>query len=211
MNIRENLRRYLIETGQVVQSRRYKWLIAIYLILVLVSAFHVFEPEYWQMRRVRRHIADISPQWGAFKGANPGFEAVELFPKYDEAYGVRFAAKGQVATSSSKANPIQQIEEFMWSTKPPSSVGVDASRVSIILPPSMAARQIHDRLHRLGFQEDRATADFGDFVMMKHVDGRGILVPRDAGGRSVSLFVDQLREFLRASHIDENDFFEEDK
>ena len=63
MNTLERFRRYLIETGLVVESRRYKWLSAIYLILLFASIFHVFEPEYWQMRRVRRHIENISPQW----------------------------------------------------------------------------------------------------------------------------------------------------
>ena len=123
MNIREDLRRYLIETAQVVQSRRYKWLCTIFVILSLVGAFHVFEPEYWQLRRVRGHIADISPQWDAFKRANPGFEAVELFPRYDGAYGVRFAAKGWVPWSVD----LKQLAEFMSSTKPP--FPVDVSRV----------------------------------------------------------------------------------
>ena len=120
MNIREDLRRYLNETHQVMQTRRYKWLSAIGLILLFASIFHVFEPEYWQLRRVRRHIADISPQWDAFKRANPGFEAVELFPRYDEAYGVRFAAKGRVPWSVD----LKQLAEFMSSTKPPFSVDI---------------------------------------------------------------------------------------
>ena len=123
MNIREDLQRYLIETDLVVQSRRYKWLCAIAVILSLVGAFHVFEPENWQLRRVRRHIADISPQWDAFKRANPGFEAVELFPRYDDAYGVRFAAKGWVPWSVD----LKQLAELMSSTKPP--FPVDVSRV----------------------------------------------------------------------------------
>jgi hypothetical protein len=79
MNIREDLQRYLIETDQVMRTRRYKWLSAIGWILWITSMFHVFEPEYWQLKRVRRHIADIAPQLDAFKRANPGFEAVELF------------------------------------------------------------------------------------------------------------------------------------
>ena len=128
MNIGEDLRRYLIETAQVTQTRRYKWLCAIAVVLTLVGAFHVFEPEYWQMRRVRRHIADIGPQWAAFKRANPGFEAVELFPGYSEAYGVKFAAKGRVPWSVD----LKQLDEFMSSTKPPSSV--DISKVTTSLP-----------------------------------------------------------------------------
>ncbi len=124
MNIRGDLRRYLIETDQVLQSRRYKWLSSIFVILSLVGVFRdVFEPEYWQLRRVRGHIADISPQWDAFKRANPGFEAVELFPRYDEANGVRFAAKGWVPWSVE----LKQLAEFMSSTKP--TFPVDVSRV----------------------------------------------------------------------------------
>ncbi len=120
MNIREDLRRYLIETAQVTQTRRYKWLTAIYLILLLASVLHVFQPEYWQLRRLRGHIADISPQWDAFKRANPGFEAVELFPGYDEGHGVRFAAKGKVPWDVD----LKQLAEFMWSTKPPFAVDI---------------------------------------------------------------------------------------
>ena len=120
MKIREDLQRYLNKTEQVMQTRRYKWLSAIGLILLWASIFHVFEPEYWQLRRVRRHIADISPQWDAFKRANPGFEAVELFSEYDEAYGVQFAAKGRVPWSVD----LKQLAEFMWSTKPPFSVDI---------------------------------------------------------------------------------------
>lgn len=120
MNIREELQRHLIETNQVMQTRRYKWLCAIALVLSLVPAFHVFEPEFWQMRRVRRHIEDISPQWDAFKHAHPGFEAVELFPRCDEANGVSLAAKGRVPWSVD----LNQLAEFMWSTKPPVSINV---------------------------------------------------------------------------------------
>ena len=124
MNLREDFRRFVNETDQVVKSRRYKWLFAIAVILLFASIFHVFEPEYSQMRRVRSHIADIGPQWDAFKRAHPGFEAVELFPKYDEAWGVVFAARGKI---SAKVNP-NQLAEFMRSTKPP--VSVDVSRVN---------------------------------------------------------------------------------
>jgi len=46
MNIREGFRRYLIETGRIVESRRDKWLTAISLILLFASLFPVFEPEY---------------------------------------------------------------------------------------------------------------------------------------------------------------------
>jgi len=123
MNMREDLQRYLIETAQVTQTRRYKWLCATAVVLSLVGAFHVFEPAYWQMRHVRGHIEGIRPQWDAFKRAHPGFEAVELFPRYDEAHGVRFAAKGRVPGSVD----LKQLAEFMWSTKPPFSV--DVSRV----------------------------------------------------------------------------------
>lgn len=124
MNIREAIRRHLNETHQVTQTRRYKWLSAIGLILLFASIFHVFEPEYWQMRRVRRHIENISPQWDAFKHANPGFEAVELFPGYDEAYGVRFAAKGRVPWSVD----LKPLADFMRSTKLPYSI--DISKVN---------------------------------------------------------------------------------
>ena len=128
MNIREELLRHLNETGQVMQTRRYKWLSAIGLILVFASIFHVFEPDYWQLRRVRRHISDISPQWDAFKRANPGFEAVELYPGYDGAYGVRFAAKGSVPWNVD----LNRLYEFMRSTKPP--VAVDFFKVMTALP-----------------------------------------------------------------------------
>jgi len=107
-----------------VHSRRYKWLCAIAVVLSLVGAFHVFEPEYWQMRRVRRHIEDIGPQWDAFKRANPGFEVVQLFPMYDEAWGIMFAARGKI---SSRVDS-KQLAEFMWSTEPP--VSVDVSKVT---------------------------------------------------------------------------------
>ena len=124
MNIREDFLRFLHENNQVMQTRRYKWLSAISVILLVASIFHVFEPQYWQLRRVRRHIADISLQWDAFKRANPGFESVELFPRYDEAEGVMFAAKGKI---SSRVDS-QQLAEFMWSTKTP--VSVDVSKVT---------------------------------------------------------------------------------
>lgn len=121
MNIRGALQRHLIETAQVTQTRRYKWLSAIWLMLLFVSIFHVFEPEYWQMRRVRRHIENISPQWDAFKRAHPGFEAVELFPRYDEAYGVSLAARGRVHWSLD----LKPLAEFMTSTKPPVLINVE--------------------------------------------------------------------------------------
>ena len=124
MNIREHLRRYLKETEQVVQSRRYKWLCALAVVLSLVGAFHVFEPEYWQIRRVRRHIEDIRPQWDTFKRANPGFEAVQLFPMYDQASGIMFGARGKISSQLD----LKQLAEFMWSTKPP--VSVDISKVT---------------------------------------------------------------------------------
>ncbi len=120
MNIREELQRHLIETNQVMQTRRYNWVWATALALSLVSVFHVFEPEFWQMRRLRSHIEDISPQWDAFKHAHPGFEAVELFPEFDEGYGVRFAAKGQVPWSVD----VNQLAEFMRSTKQPFAIDV---------------------------------------------------------------------------------------
>jgi len=120
MNIREGFRRYLIETGRIVESRRDKWLTAISLILLFASLFPVFESEYWQTRRVRRQIEKISPQWDAFKRAHPGFEAVELFPKYDEANGVSLAAKGRVHWSVD----VNQLAEFMSSTKLPFSIKV---------------------------------------------------------------------------------------
>jgi hypothetical protein len=120
MNIREAIRRHLNETHQVTQTRRYKWLSAIGLILLFASVFHVFEPEYWQLRRVRRQIENISPQWDAFKRAHPGFEAVELFPRYDEANCVSLAAKGRVHWSVD----VNQLAEFMSSTKLPVSINV---------------------------------------------------------------------------------------
>ena len=120
MNIREAIRRHLNETHQVTQTRRYKWLSAIGLMLLFASIFHVFEPEYWQMRRVRRHIENISPQWNAFKRAHPGFEAVEIFPRYDLADGVCLAAKGMVHWSVD----LNQLAEFMRSTKQPFSIDV---------------------------------------------------------------------------------------
>jgi hypothetical protein len=120
MNIREELQRHLIETNQVMQTRRYKWLCAIALALSLIPAFHVLEPEFWQMRRLRKHIEEINPQWDAFKRAHPGFEAVELFPEFNMSYGVSFAAKGTVPWPVD----LNQLAEFMSSTKPPFSVDI---------------------------------------------------------------------------------------
>lgn len=128
MSMREALQHHLKETEQVMQTRRYKWLWATAMALSLVSVFHVFEPEYWQMRRVRRHIENISPRWDAFKRAHPGFEAVELFPRQDMASGVSLAAKGRVHWSVD----LTPLAEFMWSTQPPSSI--DISKVTTDLP-----------------------------------------------------------------------------
>lgn len=125
MNIRKDIERYLIETAQVTQTRRYMWLCAIYVIVWFASAFHVFDPEYWKMRSVRKHIENISPQWNAFKHTHPGFESVELHPWNDLAYGVRFSAKGRIPLGAS----VNQLSEFMSSTMPPAPV--DISRVTI--------------------------------------------------------------------------------
>lgn len=121
MKMREQIQRLLIETHQVTQSRRYMWLVAIYGLVILASVTHVFQPEYRQMRCVRKHIEDIRPQWDEFKRANSGFDAVELLPEYDEASGVAFAARGSI---SPDANQLR-LYEFMWGTKPPCSVDID--------------------------------------------------------------------------------------
>lgn len=121
--MRKHIERWLIKTHEVTQSRRYMWLVVIYGIVVLAGATHAFEPEYWQMRRVRKHIARIRPQWEAFQRAHPAFENVQLIAKNDMAWGVVFAATGKISLD---AHLIQLIE-FMWGTQPPSSV--DASQV----------------------------------------------------------------------------------
>ena len=64
------------------------------------------------------------PAGDAFRRANPGFEAVELFPMNDSAWGVMFAAGGKISPNVN----LMQLYEFMWSTKPPSSV--DVSKVT---------------------------------------------------------------------------------
>lgn len=120
MKTSERFNRHLLETGKAPESRRYKWLSAIYLILLFASSLHLFEPDYWRMRRVRSHIENISPQWNTFKREHPGFEAVELFPKYDEANGVSFGAKGRVHWSVD----VNQLAEFMRSTKQPFAIDV---------------------------------------------------------------------------------------
>lgn len=128
MNLREALQRHLNESKQVVQTRRYKWLTGMYLILLLAGSFHVFELDYWQMRRVRKHIENISLQWDAFKRAHPGFGQVELFPRYDEAYGVSLAAKGSVHWSMD----LKPLVEFMRSSQLPFSI--DISQLTTDLP-----------------------------------------------------------------------------
>lgn len=139
MKFRESVQRFLIETHQVTQSRRYLWLCAIYMIVTLAGALHVFEPEYWQMRRVRRHIEDIRPQWEAFKRVNPGFNAVELFAEYDEASGVVFAARGRISPLMNQL----QLYEFMLGTRPPCSVELDRLNTELSgIPTAPAMRKV---------------------------------------------------------------------
>lgn len=68
----------------------------------------------------RKLLAGFARKLTAFKHAHPGLEAVELFPKFDEAYGVRFAAKGQVPWSVD----VNQLAEFMRNTKQPFAIDV---------------------------------------------------------------------------------------
>ena len=139
MKMREHIQRWLIETHQFTQSRRYLWLVAIYGVVVLANVTHVFEPEYRQMRRVWSHIEAIRPQWDAFKRANPGFNAVELFPKYDEASGVVFAARGSI---SPLVNQLQ-LYEFMLGTGPPCSVDIDPLTTELSgIPTAPAMRKV---------------------------------------------------------------------
>lgn len=139
MKTPENLPRWVIETHRVLQSRRYLWLCAIYGIVVLAGATHVFEPEYWQIRRVRKHIEDIRPQWEAFKRANPGFNAVELLPRYDEASGVVFAARGSISPFVNQL----QLYEFMTGTRPPCSVDIDRLTTELSgIPTAPAMREV---------------------------------------------------------------------
>ena len=124
MNPIEYVRRLGDETARVMQTRRYHWLVAIYLIVLGASSLHVFEPEYWQGRRLQRHIQEISPQWEAFKRANPSFQRVTLTARPDSAWGVVFAATGEIPWTADA----RLLAEFMWSTHPPSSV--DSSRLT---------------------------------------------------------------------------------
>ena len=122
MKAPENLPRWAVETHKVRQSLRYRWLTFIYVILALASPIYLIPPQYWQLRRVQRHIANVRPQWDAFKRTNPGFEAIELYPMTDSPYawGVMFAARGRISPNVNS----MRLAEFMWSTKPPSSVDV---------------------------------------------------------------------------------------
>lgn len=139
MKVRESLQRYLFETHKVTQPRRYLCLCAIYVIVALVGTTHVFDPEYWQMRRLREHIDRIRPQWEAFKRANPGFNAVELFPKYDEASGVVFAAKGSISPFVNQL----QLYEFMVGTRPPCSVDIGRLTTELSgIPAAPALRKV---------------------------------------------------------------------
>ena len=112
MNIREDLRRYLIETCQVVQSRRYKWLCTIFVILSLASIFHLFDGDFWKVRRLQKDIEEVAPQWEAFKRTNPGFDSIVFFASRDEAYGAELKARGTLLLSRK-----EQLYEFVASTK----------------------------------------------------------------------------------------------
>lgn len=120
MNISEMLERHFNAVHQVLQTRRYRCLSIIVLVSSVIAAIHVFEPEFWQMRRMRQQIDELNPQWIAFKGTHSGFEAVELFPEYDMAHGVTFTAKGTVPWTAD----VKQLTEFMRSTTFPFSINV---------------------------------------------------------------------------------------
>ena len=113
MNIPEDLRRYLIETGQVVQSRRYKWLCTIFVILSLFASIsHLFYEDFWKVRRLQKDIEEVAPQWEAFKRINPGFDSIVFFASQDLAYGAELKARGTLSLSRK-----EQLYEFVASTK----------------------------------------------------------------------------------------------
>ncbi len=112
MNIREDLQRYLNETHQVMQTRRYRWLCAIAVILSLVGAFHVFDWDFWKVRRLQKDIEEVAPQWEAFKRTNLGFDSIVFFASRDAAYGATLKARGTLSSSREK-----QLYEFVASTK----------------------------------------------------------------------------------------------
>ena len=113
MNIREDLRRYLIETGQVVQSRRYKWLCSIALVLSIAGIFQpFFDEDFWKVRRLQKDIEEVAPQWEAFKRTNPGFDSIVFFASRDLAYGAELKARGTLSLSRK-----EQLYEFVASTK----------------------------------------------------------------------------------------------
>lgn len=135
MHIQDSLKPQSNESPQLTQTRRSKWLLICYGVLLLASGMHFFDTDHWKMRRVAKHIAAIRPQWEAFQRSNPGFAAVELFPRYDEAYGVVFAAKGTVPWSVE----MRQLAEFMWSTQPPCSVDTLKVTTDPSTPPWLAS------------------------------------------------------------------------
>jgi hypothetical protein len=112
MNIREDLRRHLNETHQVMQTRRYKWLSAIGLILLFASSFHVFDGDFWKVRRLQKDIEEVAPLWEAFKRTNPGFDSIVFFASRDEAHGAKLKARGALSSSREK-----QLYDFVASTK----------------------------------------------------------------------------------------------
>ena len=112
MNIREDLRRYLIATGQVVQSRRYKWLCAIFVILSLANIFYLFDGDFRKVRRLQKDIEEVAPQLEAFKRTNRGFDSIVFFASRDEAYGAELKARGTLSL-----NRKEQLYEFVASTK----------------------------------------------------------------------------------------------
>ncbi|MDC0325536.1 hypothetical protein OAM01_02145 [bacterium] len=112
MNIREVLGRFLNETEQVISTRRYKWLCSIALILTLAGIFHLFDGDFWKVRRLQKDIEEVAPQWEVFKRANPGFDFIVFFASRDEAYGAKLKARGTLSVSREK-----QLYEFVASTK----------------------------------------------------------------------------------------------
>ena len=112
MNIREDLQRFLGETEHLMQTRRYRWLCAIAVILSLVGAFHVFDGDFWKVRRLQKDIEEVAPQWEAFKRTNLGFDSIVFFASRDAAYGAKLKVRGTLSSSREK-----QLYEFVASTK----------------------------------------------------------------------------------------------
>ena len=95
--------------------RREKWLAAIFVILSIAQAVHLFDGDYWKVRHVQKYIEKVDPQWKAFKRANPGFDSIELFASGDAAYGAKLKARGTLSSYERE----KQLYKFVASTQPP--------------------------------------------------------------------------------------------